>query len=127
MGHPDNCRQSRITAVLAPIFKALNRCILPDSIYLQRYKVDWKQVTEEMKDALPQVNQLCEFQAQDNFSDDIDYLTTDRKYSGVESYGVINKPGVISQLEAIRLQLAPFLQSMQPQLKRSRDWVELAE
>lgn len=127
VGGTNNCRQNRITAVLAPIFKALNRCVSPDSIYLQRYKVDWKQLPKEMKDALQRVNQLCEFLAHDHFNDDIDYLTTNRQDSGMESYKETNKQVVILQLEAIRLRLSPLLQTMQPQLKRSLVWVGIGE
>lgn len=123
----NNRRQNRITRVLAPVFKSLNRCVSPDSIYLQHYNVDWKQLTKEIKDSSPRVNQLCDSVAHDFYSDDINYYTPGFRNSGVVSHGEINKQVIISEMAAIRFRLAPFLESMRSQLQRSCEWIGIEE
>jgi hypothetical protein len=58
-GDADSCRKNRMKTVLVPIFKSINRCISPDSLYLHRdslylhrYKVDWTELSRAVAEAV---------------------------------------------------------------------------
>lgn len=120
-------RQNRLQATLVPIFRSIHRCIRPDSLYLHRYKVDWKELSKAVAEALPQVDQLHESLAEDVSEDSIHYFVDDRKDNNVDLSGATGKEAVMLGLEAMRVRLMPFLQSTQLRSERICTWVGRVE
>jgi hypothetical protein len=126
-GEADRRRQNRMTTVLVPIFKSINRCISPDSLYLHCYKVYWKELSKVVAEALPQVDQLREFLAENISGDNMRTFVDDRNDNSVSLSGATDKEAVMLGLEAVRLRLMPFLQSTQRRSERNCTWVGFAE
>lgn len=123
----DSQRQNWMTTVLVPIFKSINRCISPDSLYLHCYKVYWEELSKAVADALPQVDQLREFLAEDISDDNMHTFVDDRNNYIVSLSGATGKEAVMLGLEAVRLRVMPFLRSTQRRSERNCTWVGFAE
>lgn len=126
-GEAESQHQNRMTTVLVPIFKSINRCISPDSLYLHCYKVHWEELSKVLAEAFPQVDQLREFLTEDIPNDNMCTFVDDRNDNNVSLGAAAGKEDVMLRLEALRLRLMPFLQSTQRQSERNRVWIGFAE